>query len=76
MKRTVFLCFMILAGLSVFAQSAVIKEFSGTVEVKYSGSASFVPAKAWEQVKEDTIISTGFKSAATIEAGRAARVRL
>lgn len=64
----------------VFAQSASvsgstvngsIKELSGNVELKRSGSAAFVPAKAGDTVTRDTIVSTGFKSTALITVGSA-----
>jgi hypothetical protein len=69
MKKAVFAVLIILAGVSAFAQSAVIQQLSGTVELKNSGAVSFIPAKAGDQVREDTIVSTGFKSTALIEVG-------
>jgi len=70
MKRT--LCvILLLAGAAVcaFAQSGVITEFSGTVELKPAKSASFVPAKTGDVVEADTIVSTGFRSTAVIKVG-------
>jgi hypothetical protein len=72
MKRTVLTAALVLAAAGVFAQGVrggVIKGMTGTVEVKGAGAAAFVPAKAGEQVKEDTIVSTSFKSTALIEIG-------
>jgi len=69
MKRIVSAFVLILAGASLFAQNGVIKELSGTVELKSSGSTAFVAAKAGDIVNQDTIVSTGFKSTALIEAG-------
>jgi hypothetical protein len=69
MKKTVLTVVLVLAAAGAFAQSGVIKELSGTVEVKGAGVAVFSPAKAGEQVKEDTVVSTGFKSSALIEVG-------
>jgi ribosomal protein L7/L12 len=69
MKRNVLTVVLVLVAVSVFAQSGVIKEMTGTVEVKGAGAAAFAPAKAGEQVKEDTVISTSFKSTALIEIG-------
>jgi hypothetical protein len=60
MKRNVLAVVLVLAAAGVFAQSGVIKEMTGTVEVKGAGTAAFSPAKTGEQVKEDTIVSTGF----------------
>ena len=70
MKKTLFLS-LLLAGavFCAFAQSGVIREFTGEVELKRAGSSSFVPAKAGETVAADTIISTGFKSTAIVEVG-------
>ena len=49
------------------AQTGLIRELSGTVEIK--NGASFVPANVGDQVREDTVISTGFKSTALVEIG-------
>ena len=54
-----------------FAQTAVIKELTGTVELKLSGASDFVPARVGATVSQDTIISTGFKSTALVQAGSA-----
>ena len=71
MKRAgltfIFLC----AGLGVFAQSGVILEASGVVEIKSPGDENFVAAKTGDQFEQDTTISTGFRSFATIEIGSA-----
>jgi hypothetical protein len=70
MKRT--LCMTLLlagAALCVFAQSGVISEFSGTVELKPARATSFVPAKTGDVVAADTIVSTGFRSTAVIKVG-------
>jgi ferric-dicitrate binding protein FerR (iron transport regulator) len=69
MKKNVLIIVLVLAAASAYAQSGVIKELAGTVEIKGVASAVFVPAKAGDQVKEDTVISTGFKSSALIEVG-------
>ncbi len=72
MKKTVFcliLCVQVLCSAAVFAQTAVIKELSGTVELKQAGQTAFVPAKIGDEVAQSTIVSTGFKSTALIEAG-------
>jgi len=72
-KRGRFLlCSLLLALcslLNAFAQQAVIREVSGAVEVKASGASSFVTANVGDRLAEDTVISTGFKSSALIEAG-------
>ncbi len=72
MKKTVLclvLCVQFLCSAAVFAQTAVIKELSGTVELKQAGQTDFVPAKVGDEVAQSTIVSTGFKSTALIEAG-------
>jgi len=71
MKKTVCAFFLILAGISVYAQSGVIKEITGQVELKASESSSFVAAKTGDRLTENTVISTGFKSVALIEVGSA-----
>jgi hypothetical protein len=53
----------------VFGQSGVIKELSGTVEIKRAGQTTFVAAKVGDPVAKDTIVSTGFKSSALITVG-------
>jgi len=71
MKR-IFLTVLLL-GLSVyaFAQNGVIKDLTGTVELKPAGATAFVPATAGAKVNADTVISTGFKSTAIVEVGSA-----
>jgi hypothetical protein len=73
MKKRIIAFVLVLAGVSaansVFAQNGMIKEFSGTVELKSAGSSDFTAAKAGDIVKQDTVVSTGFKSTALIEIG-------
>jgi hypothetical protein len=70
MKKTLFVGLLLAgAALCVFAQSGVISEFSGTVELKTAKSTSFVPAKTGDVVAADTIVSTGFRSTAVIKVG-------
>jgi hypothetical protein len=59
------------AALAVYAQSGVIKELSGTVEIKPAGAADFTAAKVGDTVARDTIVSTGFKSTALVSVGSA-----
>ena len=67
MKRTMLILFFILVGALAFAQnSGVIRELSGTVEIKTAGAVDFTPAAIGAQVWEDTVISTGFRSTALI----------
>ena len=53
----------------VFAQQAVIKELSGTVEIKKPGSAVWEKAVQGQIITGDTVVSTGFKSSALISFG-------
>ena len=69
MKKGFIAFVLILAGVSAFAQNGVIKEFTGTVELKSAGSTTFTAAKAGDTVKQDTVVSTGLKSTALIEIG-------
>ncbi|MDR2717258.1 MAG: FecR family protein [Treponema sp.] len=72
MKRTVVaFCLMMTVGLGAFAQSGMIRELSGTVELKNPGAAEYVPAKIGDTVSQKTVISTGFKSTALIQVGNA-----
>jgi hypothetical protein len=70
MKQLFFILFTLSAGF-LFAQNteAVIKEMTGTVELKRSGSASWAAAKAGDRIGKDTIVSTGFKSMALLVVG-------
>jgi hypothetical protein len=81
MKRTVMitgLAFLLgMGGLSaqeVSAQRAdepqtVIREISGTVEVKAPDAAVWIPASRGQILERRTLISTGFKSSALIAIG-------
>jgi len=71
MKKTALTFFIILMGMSIFAQNGVIRELSGTVELKASGASAFVPAKAGDQINPEMVISTGFKSTALVAVGSA-----
>jgi len=64
---------ILFAGLvmAVYAQNGVLKEITGTVELKPAGATAFTPAAAGTQVNADTVISTGFKSTALVEVGSA-----
>jgi hypothetical protein len=55
-------------GTVLFAQQAVLKDFTGKVEIKAPG-ADWVPAAIGQQLEKATVISTGFKGGATIGIG-------
>jgi len=72
--KKIFLTFLLFAIFcltvqNVIAQNGTIREISGTVEVKKPGSNSFVLAVIGEQLNQNTVISTGFRSFAVIEIG-------
>ena len=70
MKKIILLTVCVFCTLvTVYAQTGVVKELSGIVELKKPGTADFVPARAGDALTQDTIISTGFKSSALITAG-------
>jgi len=70
MKRVLLLAVLTAgAAFCAFAQHGVIRELSGDVGLKLLGTSDFVPARAGDKVATDTVISTGFKSTAIIEAG-------
>jgi hypothetical protein len=69
MKKTVLVFLLMGLNICVFAQNGVIKQVNGTVEIKRAGETAYVSAQAGDQVSENTVISTGFRSFAVIEAG-------
>jgi hypothetical protein len=64
-------CLLVCAGVGAFAQSGVISDMTGTVELKPAGADAFTLAKTGDSVAMDTVVSTGFKSTATIKVGSA-----
>jgi hypothetical protein len=71
MKKTVVFTFLFFAACAVFAQSGLITEISGTVELKAGGASGFVPAQLGDSIDKDTVISTGFRSTALVSLGSA-----
>jgi hypothetical protein len=57
------------AVYGIFAQTGMIRELSGEVELKVAGSNTFVAAKVGDAVAQNTIVSTGFRSTAIIAIG-------
>jgi hypothetical protein len=51
------------------AGRAVVREVSGTVEIKAPGGTEWVPAAAGQRIEKRTVISTGFRSTALIAVG-------
>jgi len=70
MKKVFFVVLMVsIAVFNLYSQSGVIRELTGDVELKPAGASAFVQAKAGNEVAQDTIVSTGFKSTAIIVIG-------
>jgi hypothetical protein len=70
MKKTIFTTvFVTLAVMGAFCQNGVIRELTGDVELKRSGSSAFVSASAGDAVSSNTVVSTGFRSTAIIAIG-------
>ena len=71
MKRVFLTVLLMGSALCAFAQSGVIRQLSGTVELTPAGSNELIPASIGSEVNQDTIVSTGFRSSAIIEVGSA-----
>jgi hypothetical protein len=71
MKKLLLISILILTGLRVFAQNAVIEHVTGTVEIKQPGENSYKNAVSGQEIFKETVISTGFKSFAIIKIGSA-----
>jgi hypothetical protein len=70
MKKSIFTAiFVTLAVMGAFCQNGVIRELTGDVELKRSGSSVFVSASAGDAVSSNTVVSTGFRSTAIIAIG-------
>jgi len=72
----IILMVFLYCAVFVFAQTpeAVIREMSGTVEIKKAGSADWQPARLGESIAQSTVISTGFKSTALLAIGNSTLV--
>ena len=68
-RSTILVGLLLCAVSGVFAQQAVIKELTGTVEIKRASSALWETAAQGQTITGDTTISTGFKSMALIAIG-------
>ena len=71
MKKIIYAAVLVLCAttFAAYAQSGVIRELTGEVELKPAGASSFVRAQAGSEVRQDTIVSTGFRSTALIAVG-------
>jgi hypothetical protein len=66
--------FLLLVSGAVFlgAQTAVVREITGTVEIKAPGAAEWKAAVTGQTLERASLISTGFKSTALIMIGNSA----
>ena len=71
MKRLIILLIILTGTVFAFAQNsgAVIRETTGTVELKIGGSTDWVAASPGDRIDRATIISTGFRSTALLAVG-------
>jgi hypothetical protein len=69
MKKITLTVLALLCAAQLFAQNGIIKELSGTVELRRAGQTNYVPAKTGDAVAKDTVVSTGFKSTALVSVG-------
>jgi hypothetical protein len=60
---------LLICGTLVYGQTAVLRNMSGTVEIKAPNSSEWKPAVQGQQLEKTMVISTGFKSIALIALG-------
>ena len=68
MKVIILFIFFCTAS-SIFSQEIRIQDIAGIVEIRSPGSQNWVPAQRGQSISGDTVISTGFRSTAMIQAG-------
>jgi hypothetical protein len=69
MKKAFFVFLLVSLTFTVYSQTGFIRELTGEVELKPAGSSVFIPAQPGNEVAQNTIISTGFRSTATVVVG-------
>jgi hypothetical protein len=69
MKKTGLGFLFLMCAALLGAQTAVIQQISGTVEVKRPGSSQWEAAKAGQVLDQAALISTGFRSTALVRIG-------
>jgi hypothetical protein len=70
MRKIISLIFLAaVTGAVAFGQDGVIRTLTGNVELKHAGTSVYVSASVGDTVASSTIISTGFRSTATIVVG-------
>jgi hypothetical protein len=68
--RKMVLGFLFVLGIpALFSQEVVIREISGTVEIKTPDAAGWSPARQGQIIPRTTVVSTGFKSTAVLTVG-------
>ena len=68
-KLLIIMGMLLFVVSAVFSQDAIIRQMTGTVEIKKAGSTAWETAVPGQTVPVDTVISTGFKSYALISIG-------
>jgi hypothetical protein len=69
MNKLVLVAVFLLGTAVLFSQEAVIREVSGTVEVKAAGEEAWNPAQPGQTIARTATLSTGFKSTAVLGLG-------
>jgi hypothetical protein len=69
MKKAGIGVLLLMSAAFLGAQTAYIREASGTVEIKAPGAAEWKTAEAGQELEGASLISTGFRSAALIMIG-------
>ena len=68
-KLHILIIILLLTSSAVFAADAVIKNFTGRVEIQNAGSSSWSAVSQGQSIKTGTLISTGFNSNAVLDLG-------
>jgi hypothetical protein len=69
MKKTGIVLLFLAGAVLAAAQTAVIRDVTGTVEIKAPGTAEWKRAAAGQELDRETLVSTGFRSTAYIAVG-------
>jgi hypothetical protein len=69
MKKILFTAAFIFSGLYVSAQNAVIEQIAGTVEIMQPKESVFKKANNGDEIFQETVISTSFRSFAIVKIG-------
>ncbi|MCL2765217.1 MAG: FecR domain-containing protein [Treponema sp.] len=71
MKKLILIPVLFFTASFIFAQNpqAVIRELTGTVEIKQGSSADWVPARVGDVIERSAVVSTSFRSMAVLAVG-------